>query len=901
MSRGLFNCHPVPHYRESRRSPTRIPLCAMVLSTLAVAGLPVTAVAGETPAPADVQLTAERILPVGIDYAPEIPTPASVLGFEVGERHVRHDQLVHYLRRLAETSERVTFTEQGRTHEGRPLVVLTLSSPDNLRRAEDIRRRHRALSEPDFPNAPVPDLSDRPVVIWLGYSIHGNEASGSNAALLIAYHLAAARDPHVEELLEHAVILLDPSLNPDGLGRFAQWANMYRGERTVADPAHREHREAWPNGRTNHYWFDLNRDWLLLQHPESRARVASLQRWRPNVVADFHEMGSDATFFFQPGVPSRTNPLTPDENVALTRTIARYHAEALDDLGRLYYTEETFDDFYYGKGSTYPDIQGSVGILFEQASVRGHRRETDNGVMDFRFAISNQFTTSLSTIEGAVENREDLLAYQARFFRDALGEARQSSTPAFVFGSRRDRGRTWHLAKILRGHDIELRELTRPVEVGGRRFEPGEAYAVPLEQRQYRLVRTLFETVTTFEDTTFYDVSTWTLPLAFGLPKAALDGRRADALGSEITELPPPQGTVVGVEEPVAWVFEWSEYYAPRALARLLEAGAAARVATRPFEAETGEGRRSFDYGTVVVPAAFQRLPTERVRGLLETAALEDGVDVYALPSGLTPDGVDLGSPSVRPLELPRPLLVIGEGVSTYEAGEMWHLLDHRFRLEVTLVPRNDLGEVDLSRYTHVILVDGDYEPWPDPVRESLDRWLKGGGTLVATRRAAAWAEQTMLGRESEPSQPEAPDAESPLRAPYADYDRDRGAQLVSGTILEVELDLSHPLAYGLSSDTLPVFRSSTRVLAPSANPYENVALYSDDPLLSGYISAENLARLRGSAAVLGHRVGDGVVILLTDNPTFRGFWYGTQKLVLSSLFFGPVIRRTSAPETWFE
>jgi len=898
MSRSPSICDPMPFHRMSS-SP--LLLCALLLAPVVAPGFAAAAAAAGPAAASTVELTAERLLPADVEYDPGIPTPASVLGFEVGDRHVRHDQLVHYLRLLAETSERVTLTEQGRTHEGRPLVVLTLSSPGNLRRLDRIRRRHLELSDPGSADAPVPDLSDQPVVVWLGYSIHGNEASGSNAAPLVAYHLAAARDPRVDELLEHAVILLDPSLNPDGLGRFAQWANMYRGERRVADPAHREHREAWPNGRTNHYWFDLNRDWLLLQHPESRARVATLQSWRPNVVADFHEMGSDSTFFFQPGVPSRTNPLTPEENVTLTHAIARHHAEALDELGRLYYSEETFDDFYYGKGSTYPDIQGSVGILFEQASVRGHRRETANGVMDFRFAISNQLTTSLSTVAGAVENREDLLAYQARFFRDALAESRQSSTRAFVFGSRRDRGRTWHLAKILLGHGIEVRELARPVEVDGQRFEPGHAYAVPMEQRQHRMVRTLFETVTTFEDTTFYDVSTWTLPLAFGLPTAALDGRRTQALGPKVTEIAAPRGTVVEAEDPVAWVFEWSEYYAPRALARLLEAGGAARVATRPFEAETGEGPRSFDYGTVVVPLGLQRLPAERVRELLDTAAREDGVDVYALASGLTASGVDLGSPSVRPLEPPRPLLVIGEGVSTYEAGEMWYLLDHRFRLEVTLVPRDDLAAVDLSRYSHVILVDGDYEPIPDPVRESLDRWLKGGGTLLATRRAAAWAERALLGRESESQEPESPDGTRPLRAPYADFDHDRGAQLVSGTILEVELDLSHPLAFGLSSKKLPVFRSSTHVLAPSGNPYENVALYTDDPLLSGYISAENLARLQGSAAVLGHRLGDGVVILLADNPTFRGFWYGTQKLVLSSLFFGPVIRRTSAPETWFE
>jgi len=850
-------------------------------------------------------LTVERILPAGVTYDPEIPTPASVLGFEVGERHVRHDQLVAYLRLLADRSDRVELTEQGRTHEGRILLVLTLTSPANLDRLDELLERHRSSSEPASPETPIPDLSQQPVVVWLGYSIHGNEASGSNAALLVAYHLAAARDPAVEALLDDAIVLLDPSLNPDGLGRFAHWVNMYRGRRAVADANHREHRESWPNGRTNHYWFDLNRDWLLLQHPESRARVATLQRWRPHVVADFHEMGSDATYFFQPGVPTRRNPLTPERNVALTRAIARHHAAALDELGRLYYTEETFDDFYYGKGSTYPDVQGSVGILFEQASARGHRRETENGTMDFRYAISNQLTTSISTLEGAVENREALLTYQARFFRDALAEAGHSPTRAFVFGSSHDPARNHHLAAILLGHGIEVRELARPVEVDGRRFEPGGAYLVAVEQRQYRLLRSLFETVTTFEDTTFYDVSTWTFPLAFGLPWAALERGVGDVAGALVTELEPPRGVVDEAEgEPFAWAFEWSGYYAPRALGRLLEAGVEARVATRPFEVPGEQGPRSFGHGTVVIPTGYQEVSAEELRRLLETAAREDGVDFHALSSGLTPGGVDLGSPSVPPLELPRPLLVIGEGVSTYEAGEMWHLLDHRFELEVTLVPGEDLGRVDFADYSHVILVDGDYGAIQEPVREALGRWLRQGGVLLATRGAAQWAETTLLKREegeAEPELPEMPNGDRPLRAPYADYDRDRGAQLVSGTIFQVELDLTHPLAFGYREEALPVFRRSTRVMAPSANPYENVALYSQEPLLSGYVSAENLARLRGTAAVLAQREGEGVLVRLADDPGFRGYWYGTQKLVLNTLFFGPVIERTSAPETWFE
>ena len=351
-----------------------------------------------TPSVSTADPDAPFYLPTGITYDTSVPTPRSVLGFVVGEWHVRHDQLATYMRVVAETSDRVKIEVTGRTHEQRPLLMLTISSAENLARLEEIRQAHLVLSDPA---APAPDTSDMPVVINLGYSVHGNEASGSNAALLVAYYLAAATGGEIERLLDNAIILLDPSLNPDGLARFAQWANMHRGRVLMADPNHREHREGWPNGRTNHYWFDLNRDWLLAQHPESHARLEQFHRWRPNVLIDVHEMGSSSTYFFQPGVPNRKNPLTPETNVRLTEEIAGFHAEALDSLGSLYYSEETFDDFYYGKGSTYPDAHGSVGILFEQASIRGHLRSTSDGDLSFPFAIRNQLTTTLSTLSAA--------------------------------------------------------------------------------------------------------------------------------------------------------------------------------------------------------------------------------------------------------------------------------------------------------------------------------------------------------------------------------------------------------------------------------------------------------------------------------------------------------------------
>ena len=857
-----------------------------------------------------------------------------MLGWQVGEWHVRHDQLVDYMRALAEASPRVRFEVQGRTWEQRPLPLLIVSSPENLARLDDIRERHAAVSEAPYS---AEGLDDEPVVVWLGYSIHGNEASGSNAALLVAYHLAAATGgaggDEVAELLRHTVVLLDPSLNPDGLGRFAEWADMHRGEVLVGDRANREHDEAWPGGRTNHYWFDLNRDWLPAQHPETRARLTTFRRWRPNLLADFHEMGSDGTYFFQPGVPSRQNPLTPAANLELTQRIARYHADAFDAAGRLYYTEETFDDFYYGKGSTYPDVQGAVGILFEQASARGHLADTENGPLPFREAIRGHVLTSLSTLRAAHDLRHDLVAYQASFYRDALDAARRAPTAAYLVGDGGDPARAWLFLDLLAAHGIEVHELAGEVRLGGTDFRPGHAWAVPLEQRQSKLVEALFERRLEFADETFYDISAWTLPLAFDLPSAELPRERGGArvVGATVARPRPPTGRQPAATPaanggtapaPYAWAFEWNGYYAPRALYRLLAAGAVARVSTRPFEAATDGGRRRFDYGTVVLPRGLQTLPGDELAALLGAAAEEDGVDVWALSSGLTGTGVDLGSPSLRPLALPRPLLVVGDGVSSSEAGEVWYLLDHRFRMPLPLVERDRLARLDLADYTHVVLVDGRWDDLAEGAVDNLRRWLRDGGTVIATQGAADWSAAALVSeREAGGERPEGgkrrdappaaapadaakgeeagspaePSAEAP-RPEYADFESRFAVGLVSGAIFETELDPTNPLAFGFGDRRLPIFRDGARPLPPSDNPYENVALFTGRPLLAGYASPDNVAAIAGSAAVIAGRVGAGTLVRMSDDPVFRAFWFGTDRLLLNGLFFGPVLKRTVPP-----
>lgn len=833
--------------------------------------------------PAEARASMDYYLPEGVSYDPDIPTPEQVLGMVPGEWHVRHDQLLRYMYAVAEASDRVSIEPFAHSHERREMVVLTITSSQNHARLEDIRQQHLALVDPS--RSGNLDLEQMPVVLYQGYSVHGNEPSGSNAALLYVYHLAAAQGPEIDSWLDNAVILVDPAFNPDGLDRFANWVNSRRAMNLSTDPNNWEHNEPWPGGRTNHYWFDLNRDWLPLQHPESIGRIENFYHWRPNVLTDHHEMGSDNTFFFQPGIPSRTHPLTPERNQSLTDDIAQFHARYLDADQRLYYTRESFDDYYYGKGSTYPDINGSVGILFEQASSRGHARETQHGILRFPFTIHNQFLTSLSTLEGALAHRVDLLDFKREFYRDARTMAGQSSTRAWVFGASSDRGSAYAMAEILRRHQIEVYELATDIEVSGQRFEAGKAYVVPADQTQYRLIDSIFERRTEFPDTLFYDVSTWTFPLAFNTPFAELDRRQFNTVqpGDLVQIGSRPVGELIGGDNAYAYLFEWNEFYASRTLYRLLDAGVRAKVATSPFTTGTAVGSHEFGYGSILVPVGPQDVSAADIHALMRRAVEEDGLTVYGLQTGRTTEGIDIGSPSFRDLRKPEIAIVTGEGMRVSEVGEAWHTFDRKFDMPVTLLTQQRMRAADLSRYNVLVMPSGNYSNVrTDDIRE----WVQAGGTLIVYKTALEWASREDL---INLKFVENNDEQSSPR-PYSALARDRGEQLISGSIFNARLDLSHPLAYGYTDELLPVFRDSAQFLRLPENRYAAPLIYTSEPLLSGYVSEQNLRTLANTAAIVVGRQGSGRVIAMTDNPNFRAYWFGTTRLFMNAVFFGHTV-----------
>jgi len=817
----------------------------------------------------DYQVDLSYYLPQDVTYNPSIPTPKSVIKHEVGDWHVTHDKLVQYMYALSKSSERITIEDRGTTFEGRPLLLLTITAPSNHSQIETIQKQHIALTEANNNSIATAEM---PLVVYQGFSIHGNEPSGSNAALAVAYYLAAAQGPKIDELLQNTVILFDPAFNPDGLQRFAYWANMHKSKNINPDPNDREYDEIWPGGRTNHYWFDMNRDWLPVQLPESRARIATFHKWYPNILTDHHEMGTNSSFFFQPGIPSRTHPLTPTKNQKLTGAIGKFHAKAFDKIGSFYYTEEDYDDFYYGKGSTFPDINGSIGILFEQGSSRGHAQESNNGILTFPFTIRNQFTAALSTLEAGVSLRTQLLDYQKEFFNNASKEA--ATGGSIIFGDEKDASKVFHLAEILERHKISFHELKQDVSVNGKNYKKGFSYVVPKNQKQHRLINAMFEKRTTFQDSLFYDISAWTFPLAFNLDYSETNSV-ANA-GNEVIQLQKKKPSEV-IPSNYAYVMEWHDYYTPKVLNKILQKGLRAKVGMTPFSMNG----TTYDYGTILIPVQNQELTPKALAEFIKEVSTNSNVTITGVTTGQT-QGIDLGSNDFKTLETPKVAMLVGEGVNPYDAGEIWHVFDQRYEMLLTKLDTRNFNRIDLSTYTDLILPNNWGSGLDTNAINKIKSWVRNGGTLIAYKNNGKWLDKNeLLKMNFKKVKDTARNISFEQRGNY------RGAKVIGGAIFETTLDRSHPIAFGFKNNTLPVFRNSTLFVEPDTDSYNNPIQYTETPLLSGYISKPNLTLLKNSVPFKMGNFGRGTVVYFTDNGNFRAFWYGTNKLLMNAIFFG--------------
>lgn len=805
----------------------------------------------ETPAVCEEADISLFFTPGTCDFSKEVPTPYQVLGFNVGCRYAEWNDIIKYLEVLEKSTGKVSIMRFGKSYQSRDFIQVCISSEENIKNLGRIKEEHLALTDAKISDKL--DISAMPVVVNIMASIHGNEASGVNAILPLAYYLTAQQGGSMEKLLDSTVIILTPGLNPDGINRFAVWVNSTASKNHVADLNSREFTENWPSSRTNHYWIDCNRDWLSVQHPEGRNSMLMYSEWMPNVVLDMHEQGGTSKgFYFSPGDKNRTYKDTPHRNQELTAEIAKNTARALDGIGTMYFSKEGYDDYFIGKGAAYGDLLGSVAILHEQIASRGFLRPTGWGNLPFWKTVRNQTVAALSIIQSSYGLRETLLGYQREFYRNQEKAIAADKIKGYRFTTNGDKGRLYHFIDNMLAHKIKVYKA-RGAE---------DEYILPLNQKKYYIIKSMWDTLTEFEDSTFYDVSTWTFPYAYNLSFTKLTSLNG-VLGEEITSVAPQKGEVKGGKSNVAYLFDMTDYYAPYVLSELLKNGIRVRVASKPFIFAENGMEKEFRPGSVVIPASYQDCTADRLYGMLKSIAEKSGVDITSFSTGYM-QNFDFGSPAFKPLvDEPEVALVSGRGMNVSESGALWHLLDRRFDMNHTVIDWSKLTKkFQLSKYNVMIFANGTPNvPLSEEFYANLAGWVKDGGTLIVTGKAAAIANKCGL---------------TEIKT-----GKGRG---VEGVILKSRISLKSPLFYGFGNEELPVFKMGANTY--SCEDTKAPAVYADQPYISGYISDFNLERISGSAAILVAERGKGRVIFIADDLNFRSYWYGTSKILLNAILF---------------
>lgn len=808
---------------------------------------------------------------------PQIPTPEQFLGYGIGQHQTRYDKMVEYFRELDRLSDRVKIEVIGESYERRPLIMASFTDPANYNRWDEIKKGHLA-------RATQAGGDNLPMVIQIGATVHGNETSGCESTLLTAYYLTACENEEVKRWMREMIVFVEPVLNPDGKERFTNWVNAYKGEPLVSDANDREHNEIWPGGRMNHYWFDPNRDWFLTIHPEAKAQVKFFHQWRPYVVVDHHEMGTNSSFYFDPGKNSSNNPIVPNYlyDVVYPKFGSNF-SEAFNKIGSMYYTKESFDKLYPGYGSDYCNFYGGAGFLFEQASSRGILQETNTIPITFAFTIRNQFTGALTTIRTALAEKPMLLNMRRSFYQTTANQAKASAIKGYIFGDPNDATRTNAFIDLLLRHQIEVYEVDSAMTAGNRRFEKGKTYLVPTEQQNYLMVRSAFEKSITYADSLFYDASTWSLVHAFNLPYAEL--KAGFAKGKQIIQTPTASMPAANKSE-YAYLIDLSNYNAHKALYHLQNAGVICQTAFKPFTTLVGGKERNYGYGTIVIPIGRQTLSAEVLYETIKKVSEQSGVEIASVSTGYNLKGIDLGSNNVRSVQKPQALMLVGVGVSAYEAGEVWHLLDQRIGMPITKADVSIINRIDLTHYNTMVMVSGQYN-LDKAATDRIKAWIQNGGTLITLKTAAEWAIRQGISRERIiPADTTA----KKQRYNYEDAAAWEGAKNVGGSIFEMDLDLTHPIGFGYTERKVSIYRNGLTLLQTSKSPYNTVGQYTASPLIGGYLHPATSKRIANSAAILVSGEGAGRVILFSDNPNFRGIWYGTNKLFLNALFFGSVM-----------
>jgi len=829
----------------------------------------------------------------GLRFDPAIPTPQQVLGYRIGEHFTRdHDQL-RYLERLAATSPRVRLERYGESHQRRPLHLVTISAPANLERLDEILEANRRLARRDLPEAERRRIeAENPAIAWFSYTVHGNEGSTSDSALRLVYTLAAARNPEVEAWLDEVVVVVDPLLNPDGFMRYVNWFENVRGATLRPEIDAAEHHEPWPGGRGNHYLFDLNRDWLWLVHPESRSRLAAYRRHLPHLHIDFHEQGHMHPYFLGAG-DEPYNANIPASTRAWIELYGDANAAAFDARGLMYSSRERFDYMYPGYGKVLPVYHGAVGMLAEQA---GHSRAglaiavNDDYTLTLAERADNHFLLAMNNVETTARHRQAQLERFGRFFLDACDPTVHPAAAYAILPSS-DPDRLAILWDLLESHGIEVHALEAPIEAEGLLAydASSEPIAAPLPEGTWvvradqplgHLVSVLFERDPVVSDPDTYDITAWSVPVAFGLD-AYQSTRPIEAPMRRVERFDPPTPSITG-DGSVALLISSAQHRFPVAFGIAAELGLHARLAGETFEIEG----LNFPHGSMIVHGVRN---TPEAMAHLETRLLAAGLSAHRAARGMTDSGPVLGANANRPLQHPRIALLRGRPLNWLSYGQIWHLLDVAMPLPHTPIDLDRVGSVDLSPYSVVVV----------PASGSLDatigsggmnrlkEWVRAGGTLVVVGGSANWAARSILGIDRTGDAAD----EEPDQAKLADLSwaerRERGVEgRVPGALLLATVDETHPLSAGLGPRVGIIKRGASTL--PIRDSASVVARFEDDPRVGGSISQRRLEALAGTPLMTMHGEGRGRVISIVEDPTLRGFNHHPARMLLNAITLGP-------------
>lgn len=834
-----------------------------------------------------------------------IPAPAEHLGYELGAAFTLYANAVDYFQTLADASPRVEINQYGETYEGRPLINLVISSEENMNNLDDIRNRHLELltaSESEAESI----INETPVFTSFSYNIHGNEASSTEAAMQVAYRMAAAQDEETREVLDNSVIIMFICINPDGRDRYVYWYKGMRRNVPGIEPTDLEHYAPWPNGRTNHYWFDLNRDWIWGIHPESRGHTAEYQRWMPQVHVDYHEQGYNSNYFTMPGTTPRNKQL-PDSYEALSDTFGMANVRAFDQNRLNYFTRQAFDFFYPGYGSSYPSVMGAIGMLTEQGGIgAGLAVETNDGYkLTLRQRVFDHYTTSVATINKSAERRQDLLRYSHESWQP---ERNKIDTKGYFIPA--DQTYASDVVNMLLRQGVAVGRTTSETVLPdgvnmrdgerGRRVLPEGTYVVSTDQPRSLFITSIMERNMEIEDSVMYDMATWSAPLAYNLD-CFTTSSRFTANTEELTEPLAEAAGLMNTNAQYAYVIEWKQRNAPKALAMLWDKEYRVRAAEEPFS----DGERMYGEGTLVILRGRNLDKDDQIVADLQTIAEEASVEIVGYDSGRMMDGWDLASSSNRPVKQPKVALMVEPPFDTYTCGQLYFLFDQETHLPVerirtsilqqTAMPKfgQRYGGADLLDYDVFILPDGGSglrQLFQKEQLAELKAWVQGGGVLIANESAAGFftkdqSEFTDIELKENPE-------DSSEVANYLPFNQRRdyyGKKRIPGSALTARLDTTHPLAFGMNPELYSLKFGNTGMV-PSTD-LQTVGYYAKDKsdlLVAGYASDENLEHLAGTTFAGVVNMGRGKVVFLADNTQYRMFWRGPSRLMQNAVMLLP-------------